>query len=108
MRDLVFKNLTSSDKKRKIISSMEVMDKEGVHSIIRRHFLYLVREVASGKDEQALPTIYVLRERDRKNQSEKFFCKLKGSICILNQGKYFMVTYMHSLMISLSPKTLAC
>jgi len=102
MRDLVFKNLTSQDRRRKVIASCEVMDKEGVRSIINRHFICLVKEVNDNNIEKPLPYLYVLKARNTKQQTEKFFCKLKGSVCAVHKGRLFLIIFMHSLQISLT------
>lgn len=101
MRDLLYKNLTSNDKKRKIIASSETVDKQGVRSIIHRHFVYLVREIKENKFEKPLPYLYVLKERNIKQQREKFFCRIKGSIYAVNEGRLFLILFMHSLKINL-------
>ena len=101
MRDLLFKNLTSNDRKRRVISSSEISDKEGVRSIIRRHFVCMVKEVSNRTIDKPAPYLYVLKEHNSKEHKEKFFCKIKGSICALNQGKLFLIVFMHSLRIDL-------
>lgn len=101
MRDLLFKNLTSNDRKRRVISSSEITDKEGVRSIIRRHFVCMVKEVSSGSIDKPAPYLYVLKEHNSKEHKEKFFCKIKGSVCAINQGKLFLIVFMHSLRIDL-------
>ena len=101
MRDLLFKNLTSNDRKRKVISSSEISDKEGVRSVIRRHFICMVREVTSESIDKPAPYLYVLKEHNSKDHKEKFFCKIKGSVCALNQGKVYLIVFMHSLRIDL-------
>ena len=102
MRDLVFKNLTSNDRKRKIIASHEISDKEGVRSIIRRHFVCIVREVKDTSAQRPEPYLYVLKKHDSKGQQEKFFCKIKGSIYAVNQERLFLIVFMHSLNINLT------
>lgn len=103
MRDLLFKNLTSGDKRRRAISSSEIADSQGVRSIIRRHFIYVVKEINQGDgcNNKPLPYLYVLKERDTTKQTEKFFCRLKGSMYALNQGKVLLILFMHSLKITL-------
>lgn len=101
MRDLLFKNLTSNDRKRKVISSSEISDKEGVRSIIRRHFVCMVKEVKSESIDKPAPYLYVLKEHNSKEHKEKFFCKIKGSVCAINQGRLFLIVFMHSLRIDL-------
>jgi len=102
MRDLLFKNLTSEDKKRRIISSSEISDKEGVHSVIHRHFACVLEEV---KDVSAVqkpaPYLYVLKENNTKDCRQKFFCRIKGSIFAVSEGRIYLIIYMHSLKINL-------
>jgi len=113
MRDLLFKNFTSEDRKRRILASSEIMDKQGVRSVIRRHFIYIVKEVnpalagKSGVKEKQVsmpkPYLYVLKERNSREQREKFFCRIKGSIYAVNKGRLFLILFIHSLRISLAP-----
>lgn len=101
MRDLIFKNLTSTDRKKRVISSSEIADSQGVRSVIRRHFVCLVKEIEgtnSGKPESNLT---IIRQRNTKESRERFFCKFKGSICAVSSGKLFLILYMHSLVIDL-------
>jgi len=102
MRDLLFKNLTSEDHRRRIIASHEVVDKQGVRSVIRRHFIYMLKEISDEHNiEKPLPYLYVLKEHNTKEHKEKFFCKIKGSLCAINKGKLFLIVFMHSLRIDL-------
>lgn len=101
MRDLLFKNLTSNDKRRRIISSSEIVDKQGVRSIIHRHFVYIVKEIKNNQIYRPLPYLYVLKEHNNKEQKEKFFCRIKGSVCAVNNGRLFLILFMHSLKINL-------
>jgi len=104
MRDLLFKNLTSPSKRRRIITSSEIFDKQGVRSIIHRHFVYIIREIKDDyKIEKPSPYIYVLKEHNNKEQRERFFCRIKGSIEAQSQGKAYLILFMHSLKIHLVP-----
>jgi len=102
MRDLLFKNRLSGDGKRKVISSSEISDKEGVHSVIRRHFICMVKEVTEENFTKPQPYLYARKEQDTKQKRQKFFCKVKGSVCALHNEKLFLVTFMHSLKIELT------
>jgi len=105
MRDLLFKNLTSEDKKRRIISSLEVADREGVRTAIHRHFVCIIKEVQYGQFRPPSPYIYVLRNRNNKEQREQFFCRIKSSVYAVNNGKLFLILFMHSLKINLTSIT---
>ena len=99
---MLFRSLTSLEKRRKVLASSEVMDKEGVRSIIRRHFVYIVREIKSQQISKPLPYLYVLRAHNNRKQEEKFFCRMKGSIYAVNKGRLYLILFMHSLKISLA------
>jgi len=103
MRDLLLKNFTSEDKKRKILASSEIMDKQGVRSIIHRHFIYIVKEIKDGQVSKPKPYLYVCKEHNSREQKEKFFCRIKGSIYAIHKGRLFLILFMHSLKISLVP-----
>ena len=106
MRDLLFKNLTSPDKRRKRISIIEIIQNQEVRTEIRRHFTCLIREVITlgGKEEslqRQSPYLYVLKRHDTKEKREGFFCKLKGSLYVVNNGRLYSIIFCHSLKINL-------
>jgi len=102
MRDLLYKNLTFPNRGRKIIASSEIADKEGVHSVVRRHFAYIVKPIKNADDIKTRPYLYVLKERNTQQKREHFFCKIKGSILALNQGKLMHILYVHTLNVELT------
>lgn len=83
-----------------MISSCEVSDDSGVRSIVQRHFVCILREI-EGKFDKPLPYLYVLKEHNTKEKKEKFFCKIKGNVFIVNHGKLYLAIFMHSLKIRL-------
>lgn len=103
MRDLIFKNLTSNDHKRRIVASSEVVDREGVRSVIQRHFVCLVREITGADMRKPEPYLYVLKKRNSQAQEEKFFCRIKGSLYATHKGKLLLIFFTHSLKICLMP-----
>lgn len=102
MRDILFKNLTSADRKKRMISSSETVDKQGVRSIIRRHFICKVEEIKHKKISRPVSHIYVFKERNTKEKKEKFLCRIKGSLYLLSNGRLFLVLFVHSLQIHLA------
>ncbi|MFA5092969.1 MAG: hypothetical protein WC543_03400 [Candidatus Omnitrophota bacterium] len=102
MRDLLYKNLTLCDRGRKIITSAEVADKEGVHSIVRRHFTYFIKPIESDSQEKPTPYLYVLKERNTKEKREHFFCKIKGSLVAKSNGKLLNISFIHTLSVELT------
>jgi len=101
MRDLLFKNLTSDDKRKRIITSSETMDKEGKRTVIHRHSICLIREVENESSGGLPVEIQVLKERNNKQQREKFFCRIKGSMYVATETGKFIIFFAHSLRINL-------
>jgi hypothetical protein len=102
MRDLLYKNLTFPQQGRKIIASSEVADKEGVHSVVHRHFTYMIKPINSKDVVKPQSYLYVLKERNTKQKREHFFCKIKGSILAVNQGKLMHILFLHTLNVQLT------
>lgn len=102
MRDLVFKNLVSHAKKRRIIASSEIADKQGMRSVIRRHFICLVKEIKDNEFSPPQPHLYVLKEHNSKEQKKRFFCRIKGSVYFTVKGRIYIALFTHSLKITLS------
>lgn len=103
MRDLLYKNLTSGDRKRKIIATRETVDKEGVHSVVRRHFAYMIKEIRDPQQvDRPQPYFFVLKERRTKQCREHFFCKAKGSLLAVHENRLFLVLFIHTLNIELT------
>jgi len=102
MRDILYKNLTSAGRKRKVIATIETSDSRGVRSVVRRHFVYIAREIEEGAPTPVTPGVIIVKERNNKEQWERFFCKIKGSIVARYEDRLFLIVFVHSLRISLS------
>jgi len=102
MRNLLYKNLTFPGRGRKIITSSEVVDKDGVHSVVRRHFAYIIKSVQSTELIKPQPYLYILKERNTEQKREHFFCKVKGNILGVSGGNFFQISFVHTLSIELT------
>jgi hypothetical protein len=101
MRSLLFKNLTSNDKRRKILVSSEIVNKKGVRSVTHRHFVCLIKEVKDNKIIVPAPYVYVLKKHNSKDQTGRFFCKIKGNMHIAVDKRIFLIVFVHTLRINL-------
>ncbi len=102
MRELIFKNLTSQDKRKKIIVSSEQVQKSGIRTHTIRRLICLIREIKPQEAlRKSLPYLYVLKERNHKQKSRRFFCRIKGSIYATNNGCLYLISFVHSLKINL-------
>jgi hypothetical protein len=103
MRDLLFKNLSSTDRKKRVLVSMEVSENDGVRTYISRHLICVAREIQpEDKIAQPLPGLYVRKERNSKEQRERFFMRMKGSICTVFENHIYQITFLHSLKINIT------
>jgi hypothetical protein len=48
------------------------------------------------------PYLYILKIKDTREHTEKFFCRIKGGMFVVIKGKLFLIYFMHSLKIILS------
>lgn len=103
MRDLVFKNITSNQKKRKILCTYEATEQGGVATRIKRSFVYIVKNAQDDKSPAPLPHLYLLKIKDTRTREEKFLCRIKGSLYTASDNRMFRVIFSHSLSINLAP-----
>jgi hypothetical protein len=101
MRDLLFKNLTSVDNKRKVLACAEIVDSAGVRTIVRRHFIYMVKEIKQKPAKMDEPYLLVEKVHDTKRRIERFFCKMKGSMIASYSNRLYHIRFMHTLNITL-------
>jgi hypothetical protein len=102
MRDMVFKNLTSTDKRKRVLWASETINEDGILTRIHKYLIYIVKEVK--KEEVRTterPEVYVIKCRDTKEKTEKFQIKMKGGIYCLTKTRYFYVNFCHTLKIDL-------
>ncbi|MEK7173283.1 MAG: hypothetical protein AAB740_04920 [Patescibacteria group bacterium] len=101
MHDLIFKNLTSFDRKKRVLLAFERFNKDGVFTEKERKFIYLIREVSSANAVLDPPQLFVVKSVDSKTLQERFFCKIKASLYVQNEKKLFLVRFRHSIRIKL-------
>jgi len=102
MRDLLFKNLTSNDRRKRVIVSAEVAEKSGIRTETVRHFVCLIREAREEeKKAQPLPYLSVLKERNTREHKQRFFCRIKGSVYAISNNRLYLIYFAHSLKINL-------
>ena len=102
MRDIVFKNLTSPDKKKRVLWASETINEDGILTKIHKYLIYMVKEVAQEEAHKTdKPEIFVFKNRNTREKTEKFQIRMKGSIYCLSQNRCFYVSFCHTLKIDL-------
>jgi len=107
MRDLVFKNLTSRNKSRRILLAKEIINEEGILTKIQKHLIYDIREVRNSntQDLKTNNELFIIKEKNTKLKTESFFIKMKSSVYVNSDKRVFLVNFLHSLKIGLSAVT---
>ena len=105
MRDLVFKNLTSRDRSKKILLAKETIDEDGIHTRIQKHLIYNVEELSKDqpKDRKIESELFITKEKKTNMKTESFFIKMKSGMYANCNDKLFFVNFLQSLRIDLSP-----
>ena len=105
MRDLVFKNLTSKNRSRKILLAKETIDEDGILTRIQKHLIYNVEEITKDqpKDKIIESELFITKERKSKLKTESFFIKMKSGMYTNCNDRLFFVNFLQTLRIVLSP-----
>ncbi|NQT75310.1 MAG: hypothetical protein HQ566_02185 [Candidatus Omnitrophica bacterium] len=112
MRELVFKNLTSENKKRKDLYITETIDRNGVKTVTRRHSIYIVGghskvKGANGavQHKKAIPGndakrhVFIFKKRDTKQKKDSFVCDVVGKFYAVVKDELYSVAFKHSFEI---------
>lgn len=115
MRELMFKNLTSIDKKRKDIFITETIEKGGIRTITQRHSTYIINNRNSFSDHKELKEwqkvvsvhnrrhIFIFKKRDTKEKKDIFICDVVGKFYAVVKNSVYSVAFKHSFEIDFLP-----
>jgi len=108
MRNLVFKNLTSKDHTRKIILAKETFEEEGISTVIQKHLIYFVRQIKQqGPNDKVKPELFIIKQKNSHSKTEAFLVKMKAGMYIQYEGNLYVINFLHSLKIFMSPSKMA-
>lgn len=112
MRELVFKNLTSEDKKRRDLFISETIEKNGIKTITQRHSVYIIGNFARINSSEELAEwekanvktpkrrhIFIVKARDTKQKKDSFLCDVIGEFYTVVKDRIYPVAFKHSFEI---------
>jgi hypothetical protein len=115
MRELLFKNITSIDKRRKDLYISETVEKGGVKTTTQRHSIYVLgacnkfktlEELAEWKSSKGVNAnkkhIFVIKKRDTKLNKDIFICDVVGRFYAVSGFDIYSVAFKHSFEINFS------
>lgn len=101
---MVFKNLTSQDKKKRILWASETIQEDGILTKIHKYLIYIIKEVEkTDAQNPEKPEIFVTKTRNTNDKTERFQIKMKGRVFCVAKEKHFFITFCHTLKIDLCP-----
>ncbi|MFH1478852.1 MAG: hypothetical protein ABIG92_03645 [Candidatus Omnitrophota bacterium] len=111
MRELVYKNLTSIDKKRRDLYISEIVERDGVKTITKRHSLYVigkgsrVDKVCSASGVLDMPKninkrhVFIFKKHDTIAKKDTFVCDVVGKFYAVVKDELYPITFKHSFEI---------
>ncbi len=101
MKEVLFKNQTSLEKKRKAILISERSEDKECSTFVRKSFIYLVNQEMRVEQPLAQPDIYIRKSYNTKTKVEKFSFRVKGCFYITKENCYLKVKFCHCLKINI-------
>ncbi len=113
MRELVFKNLTSLDHKKRDLFVEETIEKNGIKAKTTRRCLYFIKGKTLIKDSCDLEEVtkmketnesihrhfHVLKERNSEDGIDKLICKVAGTFYAMVNEYLYHIVFFHTFMI---------
>ena len=120
MREVVFKNLTSSKSRKKDIFLREMFEKDGVLAKTERRCFYFIKEIrplVNGNDlkevigsEKELEQMnkrqfHIMKEHNDGLHEDKVICKIIGTFYAIIDNKVYTIAFLHSFKVSFVKST---
>ena len=114
MREMVFKNLTNQNARKRDVSIQEIVERNGVTSTTMKRSIYFIRGSYHVKSNEELQEwikrrnknselnkkfFHVLRECSDSNKEDKLICKMRGSFYFIAGESVYNIVFVHSIKI---------
>lgn len=122
MREVLFKNLTSVNSRKKDIILKEVFEKDGVVAKTERRCFYFIKDIThldenggmqkwlDSKSNMGLlnkRNFHILKEHKDAISEDKIICKIIGTFYAVIDKDVYTIAFMHSFKICFVKATLA-
>lgn len=117
MREILFKNLTGSDNRKRDLSIKEIVTGDGLVATVERRCVYFVREAIHLDDTSDVSQLsklkakgglaedphhfHIFRKYDSETQEDLLICKVYGKFYIICDDNIFCISFVHSFKIRL-------
>lgn len=104
LKEIVFKNASSCDRKRRIFCTSIINKKENILTRTERKYVYIIKKLNRLESTIVMPAqIYIRNEQNSFSSSRKYTYLIKGSLLAGNREEVFLVKFAHSLHIEINP-----
>ena len=103
MKEIAFKNLTSTKKRRKIISLWERSERGGCLVSSQKTLIYIVTPQIEKVRGLTKPEYHVCKAYDSRTKEERFSLRVKGTSYVAQGSSLLKVDFCHSLKIEIRP-----
>ena len=121
MREVIFKNLTSFESRKKDIFLQEVFEKDGVLAKTERRCFYFIKNVAelgqknniqkwldaqNNNPSTAKKHFYIFKEHNDAHGEDRLLCKIAGTFYAVVNDKVYTIGFLHSFRVRFLKETL--
>ena len=99
IKEMLVRNLSSLDRKRRIFSSCIVNQGKDCITATERKYIYLIKKIGHHYNKNLETHIFIRKQRDTDKHMQKVNCLLKGSFYACGVNSLFLIRYAHSLKI---------
>jgi len=115
MREMIYKNLTSDNKRRKDLFISETTEKNGVKTVTQRHSIYIInghnkfddpKELAHWKNKAPVSArrhIFIFKKHDTKEKKDSFVCDVVGKFYAVIKNEVYSIGFKHSFEVDFQP-----
>ena len=122
MREVVFKNLTSINSRKKDIFLKEVFEKDGILAKTERRCFYFIKDIKHLESDDALQKwlaeqgnskivnnrhFHILKEHNDAHFEDKIICKILGTFYAVINKSVYTIGFMHSFKVRFEKPSLA-
>jgi len=120
MREILFRNMTSEDFKKRYLKIIENLSKNGLSTHTERRCFYYVKsaidikcvndldrleELKDGQQNNRKRNFHIMRIKDIHTGFEKLICKVCGNIYVIIGNRMYCIGFMHSFKIDFEAQT---
>jgi hypothetical protein len=122
VREVVYKNLTSVNSRKKDIFLKEVFERDGLVAKTERRCFYFVKDIKHLESDDELQKwlsgqgepgslnkrqFHILKEHNDSNSGDKIICKILGTFYAVVKKTVYTIGFMHSFKVRFEKPSLA-